>query len=177
MAEPFIGEIRLFGFGFAPQGWATCDGQALNINQNQALYALIGTTYGGSGTTFNLPDLRGRTLLHRSTTDPTYLEGKGGGSEAVTLTAASQLPAHTHALAANAAAGSTNVPKDNVPAAVALAGQFAYATAKASPPHCPGVSHVHRRRRAQQSATLADRELLHRPDGILSPQKLMTRRN
>lgn len=134
MAEPFIGEIRLFGFGFAPANWATCDGQLLNIVQNQALYALIGTTYGGNGSTnFNLPDLRGRTVLHRSTTDPTYLEGAKGGTETVTLTAASQLPAHTHALNANSAAGSTNVPQGNVPAAVATANQSAYATAKASP--------------------------------------------
>ncbi|HEY4745684.1 MAG TPA: tail fiber protein [Desulfuromonadaceae bacterium] len=134
MAEPFIGEIRLFGFNFAPQYWATCDGQLLNISQNQALFALLGTTYGGNGTTnFNLPDLRGRTMLHRSTTDPMYLEGKGGGTETVTLTATSQLPAHTHQLNANSAPGGANVPSNNVPAAVATANQFAYATAKASP--------------------------------------------
>lgn len=135
MAEPFIGEIRLFGFGFAPKGWATCDGQLLTISQNQALYALIGITYGGNGTTnFNLPDLRGRTMLHRSTTDPTYLEGAKGGTETVFLTSTSQLPAHTHALCANSAAGSTNAPSNTVPAAVATTtNQFAYATAKASP--------------------------------------------
>lgn len=134
MAEPFIGEIRLFGFNFAPAGWSTCDGQLLNINQNQALYTLLGTTYGGNGTTnFNLPDLRGRTILHRSTTNPTYLEGAKGGTETVTLTAASQLPAHTHTLYANSNAGSTNVPTNTAPAAVATANQFAYATAKASP--------------------------------------------
>lgn len=131
MVEPFIGEIRLFGFGYAPQGWATCDGQLLNISQNQALYALIGTTYGGNGTTnFNLPDLRGRTMLHRGSS---YMEGREGGIETVALSATSQLPAHTHALNANSAAGGTNVPQGNVPAAVAITDQFAYATAKASP--------------------------------------------
>lgn len=131
MAEPFIGEIRLFGFNYAPQGWATCDGQLLNIAQNQALYSLLGTTYGGNGTTnFNLPDFRGRTLLHASAS---YREGQPGGSETVVLSATSQLPAHSHALLANANPGTSNVPQGNVPADVAVAGSFAYATAKATP--------------------------------------------
>lgn len=132
MAEPFIGEIRLFSFGFAPQGWATCDGQLLNINQNAALYSLLGTTYGGDGkTNFNLPDLRGRTMLHANAT---YREGVKGGTENVALAASSQLPAHTHALTANSAAGSSNIPQNNVLAAVQGSGKFAFATAKASPP-------------------------------------------
>lgn len=131
MAEPFIGEIRLFSFGFAPSGWATCDGQVLPINQNQALYSLLGVTYGGNGTTnFNLPDLRGRTMLHRSNG---YLEGAKGGTESVALTAASQLPLHTHALAANSGPSGTNTPKDDVLATVAGTTTFAYATAKATP--------------------------------------------
>jgi microcystin-dependent protein len=131
MAEPFIGEIRLFGINYAPQGWATCDGQLLNITQNQALYSLIGTTYGGNGTTnFNLPDFRGRTLLHANAT---YLEGKPGGAETVALTATSQLPAHNHALLANSTPGNSNVPQGNVLAAVAETTNFAYATTKASP--------------------------------------------
>jgi microcystin-dependent protein len=132
MAEPFIGEIRLFGFNFAPQWWATCDGQLLNINQNQALYSLIGTTYGGNGTTnFNLPDFRGRTMLHANAT---YGEGKAGGAETVALAATSELPAHSHALMAGSDPGSFNTPQGNVPAAVAETTKFAYATAKATPP-------------------------------------------
>lgn len=131
MAEPFIGEIRLFSFNFAPQGWSTCDGQLLNITQNQALYSLLGTTYGGNGTTnFNLPDLRGRTTLHRSAA---YSEGVNGGTETVALTATPQLPAHTHVLAANSNPGGANVPQGNVPAAVVDTTKFAYATAKAAP--------------------------------------------
>jgi microcystin-dependent protein len=131
--DPFVGEIRLFSFSFAPKGWSTCDGQSLAIYQNQALYALIGTTYGGSGSNFNLPDLRGRTMLHRSIVPPVYQEGVAGGTETVALTGTSQLPAHTHGLTANSGAGTTNVPRNNVPAAVADATKFAYATVKASP--------------------------------------------
>jgi microcystin-dependent protein len=132
MAEPYLGEIRLFGFNFAPLGWATCDGQLLNIAQNQALYSLLGTTYGGNGTTnFNLPDFRGRTVLHANAT---YQEGKAGGTETVALTATSQVPAHSHALMANSNPGGSNVPQGNVPAAVADASKFAYATGKAVPP-------------------------------------------
>lgn len=131
MAEPFIGEIRLFSFDFAPQSWATCDGQLLNISQNQALFALLGTTYGGDGTTtFNLPDLRGRTPLHPNAT---YPEGVKGGAETVALAATSQLPTHTHALCANSADGSTNVPAGNVLADVKEDAKLAYATTKASP--------------------------------------------
>ncbi|HPV60141.1 MAG TPA: tail fiber protein, partial [Thauera aminoaromatica] len=71
MSEPFVGEIRPFGFGYAPRGWATCDGQLLPINQNQALFALLGTMYGGDGrTTFALPDLRGRAAMHIAQAHP-----------------------------------------------------------------------------------------------------------
>jgi microcystin-dependent protein len=130
MAEPFIGEIRLFGFNFAPQGWATCDGQLLNISQNQALYSLLGTTYGGNGTSnFNLPDFRGRTLLHANAT---YGEGKAGGTETVALAATSELPAHSHTLFANAAPGTSNLPQGNILAATQSPDntKSAYATAK-----------------------------------------------
>lgn len=140
MAEPFLGEIRLFGFGFPPSGWATCDGQIMQVGQNQALYALLGTTYGGNGsTTFNLPDFRGRTMLHAS---PTYLEGRAGGAEKVALTAPSELPVHTHALSATSVPGTTNVPQGNFMAAVADATKFAYADAKASPPTSLGINTI-----------------------------------
>lgn len=133
MGDPYIGEIRLLAFNFAPRGWATCDGQTMPITQNQALYSLLNTIYGGDGrTTFNLPDLRGRTMIHRS---QTYPEGVKGGTETVALTAASQLPVHSHGLLASSAAGSTNAPGGNLLAAVADAtnSKYAYATEKASP--------------------------------------------
>lgn len=133
MAEPFLGEIRLFGFNYAPSGWATCDGQVMQIAQNQALYALLGTTYGGNGsTTFNLPDFRGRTLLHASNT---YGEGKAGGAENVALATTAELLAHGHTLAANTGPGSSNIPQGNFLAATQSPDntKSAYATTKASP--------------------------------------------
>ena len=102
MSNPFLGEIRIMSFNFAPRGWTMCNGSLLPINQNQALFALLGTTYGGNGqTTFALPDLRGRVAPGFGTgpTDPVL--GQTGGSETVTLVA-SQLPAHGHAIDATA---------------------------------------------------------------------------
>lgn len=116
MADPFLGEIRLFSFGYAPSGWATCDGQTLNINQNMALYSLLSTMYGGDGkTTFKLPDLRSRTMISRNTTFP---EGQAGGTESVQLSAMTQLPAHTHTLTATTTNGGTNVPNGAILATV-----------------------------------------------------------
>lgn len=95
MAEPFLAEIRIVGFNFAPRGWATCDGQILPINQNQSLYSLLGTTYGGDGrTSFALPDLRGRVPIH---TDASYRLGQKSGEETHTLTTA-EIPSHQHQL-------------------------------------------------------------------------------
>lgn len=92
--DEYLGEIRLCAFDYAPAGWALCNGALLPIAQNQALFSLLGTQYGGNGTTnFALPDLRGRTPLHRSPAG--IAQGQVGGVESVTLTAA-QLPAHTH---------------------------------------------------------------------------------
>src|SRR3989442_11744222 len=92
MSSPFMGEIRILSFNFAPKGWAFCNGQLLPINQNQALFALLGTTYGGNGqTNFALPDLRGRTPIHFGVG---HNLGETGGEQAHTLTIA-QLPAHT----------------------------------------------------------------------------------
>ncbi|HEV7678736.1 MAG TPA: tail fiber protein [Candidatus Dormibacteraeota bacterium] len=93
MSEPFLGEIRIMSFNYPPKGWATCDGQVLPINQNQALFSLLGTVYGGNGqTTFALPDLRGRMPLH---TGPGFNPGAAGGEEAHTLVQA-EMPKHTH---------------------------------------------------------------------------------
>jgi len=98
MSEPFLSEIRIFSFGFAPKGWAFCNGQTLPINQNQALFSLLGTTYGGNGvSTFQLPNLQGRFPIHfgQGAGLSAYTLGQLGGEEAVTLTGA-ELPNHSH---------------------------------------------------------------------------------
>ncbi len=93
MSEAFLAEIRMFGFNFAPRSWAFCDGQILPINQNQSLYSLLGTTYGGDGqTSFALPELRGRVPIHESATDRL---GQKSGVETHTLSI-NELPSHTH---------------------------------------------------------------------------------
>src|SRR2546421_11719915 len=98
MAEPFLSEIRIFSFIFAPQGWAQCNGQLLPINQNQPLFALLGTTYGGNGqTTFALPDLRGRSPFHMG---GGHTLGERGGESAHTLSQG-EMAAHTHPVACN----------------------------------------------------------------------------
>ncbi|MCU1265471.1 MAG: Tail Collar domain protein [Acidobacteria bacterium] len=98
MGTPFMSEIRIFSFNFAPKGWAQCNGQFLPINQNQALFSLLGTTYGGNGqTTFALPDLRGRVPFH---TGQSFVQGQAGGQEVHTLTL-SEMPTHTHTLVGN----------------------------------------------------------------------------
>src|SRR5688572_9082000 len=102
MAAPYIGEIRLVGFTFAPRGWLFCDGSVLLINQNQALFSILGTNYGGDGVTFfNIPDLRGRAPVHVDF-NQNLSHGTQTGTETVTLTEA-QMPAHTHAMRANSA--------------------------------------------------------------------------
>src|SRR5467141_84198 len=93
MSQPFMGEIKIISWNFAPKGWAYCNGQFLPINQNQALFALLGTMYGGNGqTTFALPDFRGRLPLH---VGQGFLQGQAAGEETHTLTT-SEMPAHTH---------------------------------------------------------------------------------
>jgi microcystin-dependent protein len=111
MSEPFLGQISVFGFNFAPRGWATCDGQLMPINQNQALFSLLGTTYGGDGiSTFALPDLRGRAGMHMA---PSHPLGELDGSESVALTT-QQIPAHTHAVNCSDAPGTAAAPAGNL---------------------------------------------------------------
>lgn len=111
MSEPFLAEIKIVGFDFAPRGWALLDGQILPINQNQSLYSLLGTTYGGDGrTTFALPDLRGRTPLHRGSE---FGLGQKSGAETVTLTAA-EMAAHTHEVKASMNAGDSWVAAEYI---------------------------------------------------------------
>jgi len=98
--EPFVGQISIVGFDFAPKNWALCNGQILPINQNQALFSLLGNTYGGDGrTTFALPDLRGRAAISASANNPL---GTSAGTEAVALTPA-QMPSHSHTVGASTA--------------------------------------------------------------------------
>jgi len=111
MSEPFLAEVRMVGFNFAPRGWAFCDGQIIPINQNQSLYSLLGTVYGGDGrTTFGLPDLRSRTPIHKS---GSHTLGQKSGVETVTLTAA-EIAAHTHAVNASSSPANQPVAKSAV---------------------------------------------------------------
>jgi microcystin-dependent protein len=106
MTSPYIGEVRMFAGTFAPVNWALCNGQVIAISQNEALYQLLGTTYGGDGVnTFNLPDVQGRVPIHQGTGTglSTYVIGQKAGSESVTLTT-SQMPQHNHTLAATTTA-------------------------------------------------------------------------
>ena len=132
MSAPFIGEIRMFGGSFAPAGWAFCDGSPMPISENDALFALIGTTYGGDGqTTFNLPNLSGRIPVCAGTnpaTGTTYVYGETAGSESVTLTS-QQLPQHTHTAFGSVDPATSNSPQDTIPASLPVAGgQTAYGT-------------------------------------------------
>jgi len=114
MADPFVAEIRIFPFNFAPKGWAWCDGQLLPLSQNTALFSLLGTTYGGNGkSNFALPDLQGRAPMHPGQGPGLSLHdlGETGGSETVTLLE-SEIPAHGHAMSA-----STQVALENLPTA------------------------------------------------------------
>jgi microcystin-dependent protein len=124
MAEPFIGEIRVTSFNFAPRGWALCNGQLLPINQNQALFSLLGTYYGGNGiSTFALPNLQGRTPLH---TGSGFVQGQTGGEEAHLLTSA-EVPSHTHTQGSISQATGNN-PASSVPAAKPRRGINVYNT-------------------------------------------------
>ena len=121
MSEPFLAEVRIFGFNFAPRGWAQCDGQILPINQNQSLFSLLGTTYGGDGrTSFALPDLRSRVPIHKGTAQAAGRTlGQKSGQESVQLTTA-QIPAHSHDYAFKASTDSATAatPANNLPATV-----------------------------------------------------------
>jgi len=111
MAEPFLSEIRIMSFGFAPKGWALCAGQLLPINQNQALFSLLGTTYGGDGrVNFALPNLQGRTPIHMGSS---HTLGERGGEQAHTLSIG-ELTTHLHPLNASATVATVNNPTGNV---------------------------------------------------------------
>ena len=111
MAQPYVGEIRMFAGNFAPTGWIFCDGQLLPISENDALFTLIGTTYGGDGeSTFALPDLRGRIPIHQGNG---FVLAQTGGAEEITLTV-QQIPMHSHPLTAAQVVGNATNPQGNV---------------------------------------------------------------
>lgn len=133
MAEPFLSEIRIMSFNFPPRGWAFCDGQPLPINQNQALFALLGTTYGGDGrVTFALPNLQGRTPIH---VGGGHTLGEAGGEQASTLPITA-LPEHTHGLGASPAAGTA---PGAAGAFLANAGSDVYVSPQSLVPMSPGA--------------------------------------
>jgi len=111
MTQPFLGQIQAFGFGFAPRYWAQCNGQTLSISQNQALFALLGTMYGGNGiSTFQLPNLQSRVPMHTGNFNGTsYVQGEIGGEENVTLTI-NTMPAHGHAFVGSSATATVRIP-------------------------------------------------------------------
>ena len=116
MGQPYIGEIRMFGGNFPPNGWMFCDGALIPISENDALFQLIGTTYGGDGqSTFALPNLQSRIPMHAGTaaSGTTYVLGESGGVESVTLST-QQIPAHNHALMASTATGTQSSPAGEV---------------------------------------------------------------
>jgi len=114
MSQPFVGEVRLVGFSFAPVGWSICNGSLVSISEKPTLFQLIGTTYGGDGqNTYGLPNLQGRIPLHQGSNGiSTYVPGQIGGVESVTI-ALNQYPTHTHALQASSNAAGSNMPSGN----------------------------------------------------------------
>jgi microcystin-dependent protein len=137
MAQPYVGEIRMFGGNFAPAGWMFCEGQLLPIAENETLFNLIGTTYGGDGqATFGLPDLRGRVPLHFGNG---FTLAETGGVETVTLTV-NQIPAHSHPLIASGTIGNASSPNGNVLAQVTTVSM--YNSGAANAPMAPGATGV-----------------------------------
>lgn len=132
MAQPYVGEIRMFGGNFAPAGWMFCEGQLLPISENETLFQLIGTTYGGDGqSTFALPDLRGRIPIHQGNG---FILAETGGAEEITLTV-NQIPAHSHPLLAT-----NTVANDQTPAQNILAQTGTFDGYQSSPANAPMAS-------------------------------------
>jgi len=125
MAQPYVGEIRMFAGNFPPAGWMFCEGQLLPISENETLFQLIGTTYGGDGqSTFGLPDLRGRLPIHQGNG---FILAQTGGAEQITL-AVNQMAAHTHALLGTTNPGTQNQPSNEVLAQSPTTNAFPYGT-------------------------------------------------
>ena len=136
MAQPYVGEIRMFAGNFAPAGWMFCEGQLLPISENETLFQLIGTTYGGDGeSTFALPDLRGRLPLHQGNG---FILAETGGAEEITLTV-QQIPAHSHPLLGSTANASATDPAGNVGGRNTVAAVFSYGTDNPPQPLSPSA--------------------------------------
>jgi microcystin-dependent protein len=134
MAQPYVGEIRMFAGNFAPAGWMFCEGQLLPISEYETLFNLIGTTYGGDGqSTFALPDLRGRLPLHQGNG---FILAETGGVEEITLTV-SQIPAHSHPLLATGNLATVTSPQGNVAAKASVVNVSAYGTDQPTTPVSP----------------------------------------
>jgi microcystin-dependent protein len=130
MAQPYVGEIRMFAGNFAPAGWMFCEGQLLPISENETLFNLIGTTYGGDGqSTFGLPDLRGRLPMHQGNG---FILAETGGAEQITLTTA-QIPAHSHAFVASTNIADQISPSNSLLGQLTGGGLLYFAVAGASP--------------------------------------------
>jgi microcystin-dependent protein len=138
VAEPFLGEVRIFSFVFAPKGWALCNGQLLPINQNQALFSLLGTTFGGDGrVNFALPDLRGNVPIHVGNG---HGLGQRGGEQAHTLSIG-EVPEHVHTVNATTVTATTNTPANNLLTAQSTSANL-YAAAPSIPMLPAGVTNV-----------------------------------
>jgi microcystin-dependent protein len=136
MAQPYVGEIRMFAGNFAPAGWMFCEGQLLPISEYETLFNLIGTTYGGDGqSTFALPDLRGRLPMHQGNG---FTLAETGGVEEITLTV-SQIPTHSHPALASTSTASANSPASNVGGRVTIAAVFPYGTDRPVAPISPSA--------------------------------------
>lgn len=129
MAQPYVGEIRMFGGNFAPAGWQFCDGSLLSISENETLFQLIGTTYGGDGeSTFAVPDLRGRIPIHQGNN---FILAETGGAEEVTLNV-SQIPAHSHPFLGTTSRGTVTNPSNALLASSTVVSLYAAETANAA---------------------------------------------
>ena len=134
MSQPFLGEIRMFAGNFAPIGWALCNGQTMPISQNTALFSILGTTFGGNGTTtFNLPDLQGRVPVNQGTGAglSSYLLGQTGGTESTTLLIGN-MPSHNHLVQCNTGGGNQAGPSGNLPAVESTGTSLNYSNAGAN---------------------------------------------
>lgn len=134
MAQPYVGEIRMFAGNFAPSGWMFCEGQLLPISENETLFQLIGTTYGGDGqSTFALPDLRGRIPIHQGNG---FILAETGGAEEITLTV-NQIPVHTHPFLASNDSASASSPAGSIPAVTNVSKRIYASSASPASPMAP----------------------------------------
>ena len=170
MGQPYIGEVKLISWNYAPRGWAFCNGALMAINQNQALFVILGTTYGGNGqTTFALPDLRGRAALHMGSG---FNTGNIGGEESHTLIK-SEMPAHNHFVNASDTQGNQNTVQGNILAREVGNPYGGYPASPSITTLGPRHHHQYRRQPASRKPATVSRDQFHyRPAGHLPVAKL-----